>query len=168
MIGVDPAERAIAIARRHAAQQGLAIRYRVGSGEALPVSDRSMDYVVCVDVLEHVADLSRVIGEISRVLRPGGELLFDTINRTWISSLVLVGLGEYALRILPIGTHDPAKFITPPELAAQLLAYGFAFPQFAGLGPRGVNRKCDITFGALPSTSVMYMGSAIRIDADDG
>ena len=66
VIGVDPAEHAIAIARRHAAEQGLPIVYLRGSGEMLPVAAASMEFVVCVDVLEHVSDLVQVIDEIRR------------------------------------------------------------------------------------------------------
>ena len=52
--GIDPAGDAIAAARAHAAQDGLAVDYRVGIGEALPWADASFDVVTCVDVLEHV------------------------------------------------------------------------------------------------------------------
>jgi ubiquinone biosynthesis O-methyltransferase len=160
VIGIDPAEKAIAIAQRHATSQNLSIRYLVGTGEKLPVADASLDYVVCVDVLEHVVDLGQVIGEVRRVLRPGGMFLFDTINRTWLAALVVVFFGERIFRILPVGTHDPAKFIKPAELATMLVARGFTVSDFAGLGPRGLNRKLDFVFGLLPSTSIMYMGQA--------
>ena len=158
--GIDPAENAIAIAQSHAVSQNLSIEYLVGTGEILPLADGSMDYVVCVDVLEHVADLSKVIKEVRRVLKPGGLFLFDTINRTWLASLVVVFFGERIFRILPVGTHDPAKFITPGELAELLKACGFSVSDFTGLGPRGLNRKLDFVFGVLPSTMIMYMGHA--------
>ncbi|CAN5485254.1 hypothetical protein BH10PSE7_BH10PSE7_15870 [soil metagenome] len=161
--GIDPAEKALAIARRHAASRALSIKYIWGSGEALPVADQSMDYVVCVDVLEHVADLDAVICEIGRVLRPGGLFLFDTINRTWLATLVMVVLGERILRILPAGTHDPAKFIKPRELTAKLVARGFLVSDFAGLGPRGLNGRLDFVFGRLPSTAILYIGHAMRL-----
>ena len=158
--GIDPAEKAIAIAQHHADSQNLSIRYFVGMGEKLPVVDASMDYVVCVDVLEHVADLGKVISEVCRVLRPGGIFLFDTINRTWLAALVVVFFGERIFRILPVGTHDPAKFIKPEELATLLIARGFTVSNFVGLAPRGLNRKLDFVFGTLPSTSIMYLGHA--------
>ena len=120
VIGVDPSAPAIAAAKRHAEESGLAIDYHVGTGERLPVADNAVDIVVCVDVLEHVHDLDAVIGEIRRVLKPGGLFLFDTINRTWLSKLVIVTLGEIVLRLGPRGTHDPALFIRPEELRAKL------------------------------------------------
>jgi ubiquinone biosynthesis O-methyltransferase len=158
--GVDVSRAAIAIARRHAASQQLAIRYLVGSGEALPLPSASVDCVVCVDVLEHVQSLDQVLDEIRRVLRPGGIFLFDTINRTRLAWFVLIVCGERILRLLPAGTHNLAQFITPRELDTELARRGFADRQFKGLGPRGLNRRLDITFGALPGKQIMYMGSA--------
>jgi ubiquinone biosynthesis O-methyltransferase len=160
--GIDPAEKAIAIARLHASAENLGIRYMVGTGESLPLADQSMDRVVCVDVLEHVTNLNQVISEVRRVLRPDGLFLFDTINRTAIANLVVVFFGERIFRILPLGTHDHAKFIKPVELTSALRAHGFIVSQFVGLGPKGLNRKLDFVFGTLPSTSIMYMGHAQR------
>jgi ubiquinone biosynthesis O-methyltransferase len=160
--GVDPAAGAVAIAARHASSRALPIRYLVAAGENLPLPSQSMDYVVCVDVLEHVRDLPAVLSEIARVLRPGGVFLFDTINRTRLAAFVIVFLGERVLRLLPGGTHDPAKFITPNELDALLAARGFGRCNFAGLGPIRFNRKLDFVFGQLPTLSIMYMGFSRR------
>jgi 2-polyprenyl-6-hydroxyphenyl methylase/3-demethylubiquinone-9 3-methyltransferase len=160
--GVDPAAGAIAAARRHAAEGGLDIRYEVGRGEQLPFAAGTFDIVVCVDVFEHVGDLDAVLAEIARVLKPGGLLLFDTINRTWLASFVIVALAERVLRLLPRGTHDPAKFIAPGELAANLAAHGFTMSEPVGLGPTGLNRRGDIVFGPLPTTAIMYLGHARR------
>lgn len=160
VIGVDPSGPAIAIARNHAEATGLSIDYRVGAGESLPVAESSLDIVLCVDVLEHVRDLDAVIAEIRRVLKPGGLFLFDTINRNRLARLVIVTLGETVLRLLPPGTHDPALFITPAELKTKLERQNFAVAPFAGFGPCGLNRRFDLTFGALPTTSITYIGHA--------
>lgn len=160
VIGVDPSEPAIEIARSHAAASNLNIDYRVGVGENLPAESRCVDCIVCVDVLEHVDDLDGVLEEIRRVLKPGGLFLFDTVNRTLLASLVFVTFGEQILRIVPRGVHDPAKFIKPSELRTKLAQRGFEVGRFAGLGPRGLNRRLDFTFGRLPTTSVSYMGHA--------
>ena len=160
VIGVDPSEGAIRTARDHAEREGLKIDYVVGCGESIPVADHAVDIVICVDVLEHVEDLDRVLDEIRRVLVPGGVFLFDTINRTALATLVIVHLGETILGLLPRGTHDPAKFIRPSELQSKLTARGFDAGQFVGLGPRGINRRLDFTFGRLPSVQIMYLGHA--------
>ena len=77
--GIDPAKQAIAAARTHAAEEGLSVHYDIGVGEHLPYSANAFDAVVCVDVLEHVEDLDKVIAESARVLKPGGLFLFDII-----------------------------------------------------------------------------------------
>ncbi|NNU81627.1 3-demethylubiquinone-9 3-O-methyltransferase [Halovulum dunhuangense] len=159
--GIDPSEGAIEAARAHAAGEGLEIGYAVGVGEALPYEDGSFDHVVCVDVLEHVTSVERTLAEVARVLRPGGMFLYDTINRTALARLAVVSMAEDVLRLLPRGTHDPALFIRPAELHAMMRKAGLAPGPITGLGPRGLNRRGDFTFGTVPLKSVIYMGTAV-------
>ncbi|MBU1838001.1 MAG: bifunctional 2-polyprenyl-6-hydroxyphenol methylase/3-demethylubiquinol 3-O-methyltransferase UbiG [Alphaproteobacteria bacterium] len=160
--GIDPASDAIDAARDHARAGKLRIAYDVGVGEALPYDDASFDAVVCVDVLEHVADLHRVLSEIARTMRPGGLLLFDTINRNPLARLASITIAEDMLRLLPRGTHDPAMFIKPKELRAAFQGVGLVPGPITGLGPRGLNRRLDLTFGPLPTTAILYMGIACK------
>ena len=158
--GLDPAAQAIEAARSHARDEGLQIVYDVGVGEALPYDAAGFDAVVCVDVLEHVTDLHAVLAEVVRVLRPGGLFLFDTINRNPLARLATITMAEDVLRLLPRGTHDPALFIRPRELRAAMLGAGLVPGRVTGLGPRGLNRRFDLTFGPLPLTTFLYMGVA--------
>jgi 2-polyprenyl-6-hydroxyphenyl methylase / 3-demethylubiquinone-9 3-methyltransferase len=158
--GIDPAAAAIDAARIHARDGGLDIVYHTGVGEDLPYPPASFDAVVCVDVLEHVADLAKVLAEVTRTLRPGGLFLFDTINRNPIATLATITMAEDVLRLLPKGTHDPAMFIKPVELRRAMVGAGLVPGKVTGLGPRGVNRRLDLTFGPLPLTAVLYMGVA--------
>ena len=157
---IDPAAAAISAARMHAAKTGRIIDYHEGVGENLRFPAGDFDVVVCVDVLEHVDDLARVVGEVARVLRPGGLFLFDTINRNALAKFVTITLAENVLKLLPKGTHDPAKFIRPGELVAVLEKAGLAAGKFTGLGPRGITPQGDFTFGRMPTTAVIYMGTA--------
>ena len=158
--GIDPAADAIDAARAHARTEGLRIGYDVGVGEALPYDDSSFDAVVCVDVLEHVADLNKVLSEVARTLRPGGLFQFDTINRNPLARIATITIAEDVLCLLPRGTHDPAMFIKPRELRAAMQGAGLVPGVMTGLGPRGINRRFDLTFGPLPMTAVLYMGTA--------
>ena len=158
--GIDPAKDAIAAARAHAGTNGLDISYDIGVGEALPYRDAAFDAVVCVDVLEHVQDLQKVVAEVARVLRPDGLFLFDTINRNPLARLATITIAEDILRLLPRGTHDPAMFIKPKELRETLIRSELIPGPITGLGPRGINRRGDLTFGRLPMTTVIYMGTA--------
>ncbi|WP_299657894.1 bifunctional 2-polyprenyl-6-hydroxyphenol methylase/3-demethylubiquinol 3-O-methyltransferase UbiG [uncultured Tateyamaria sp.] len=160
VIGIDPAAQAIEAARSHAAKAGKDIRYDVGVGEDLTYPSDSFDAVVCVDVLEHVTDLDQVLAEVARVLRPGGTFLFDTINRNPVARFAAITIAEDIVGLLPKGTHDPDMFITPAELTAALSHAGFDIGPQTGLGPRGMNRRFDFTFGPLPSKAIIYMGIA--------
>jgi len=165
--GLDPASEAIAAAVAHAKVSGRTIKYDVGVGEALPYADESFDAVVCVDVLEHVSDLPRVLREVSRVLRPGGMFLFDTINRGFLGRFVTVTIAEGWLRLVPPGTHDPDLFIAPAMLRSALADVGLRAGSFTGLGPNGLNRRGDLCFGLWPSTSVIYLGTAKKTLSGD-
>ncbi|MFN2307702.1 MAG: bifunctional 2-polyprenyl-6-hydroxyphenol methylase/3-demethylubiquinol 3-O-methyltransferase UbiG [Paracoccaceae bacterium] len=162
--GIDPAADAIAAARAHARSSGLHIGYDVGVGESLPYDTARFDAVVCVDVLEHVTDLDKVLSEVARTLRPGGVFLFDTINRNPLARLATITIAEDVLRLLPRGTHDPSMFIKPRELRAAMQGAGLLPGAFTGLGPRGINRRLDLTFGRLPLQTVLYMGVARKPD----
>src|SRR5689334_22675300 len=120
--GVDPSKASLAAARMHAADQGLAIGYHCALGEALPFSDESFDVVYCCDVLEHVQDVRQVIEETARVLRPGGTYLYDTINRTLQSRLIVIKLLQdwRWTALMPPGLHDWKMFIRPAELRREL------------------------------------------------
>jgi 2-polyprenyl-6-hydroxyphenyl methylase/3-demethylubiquinone-9 3-methyltransferase len=166
--GIDPAAEAIDAARAHARKAGLRIGYDVGVGEALPYDSAAFDAVVCVDVLEHVTDLNKVMAEVARTLRPGGLFLFDTINRNPLARLATITIAEDLLRLLPRGTHDPAMFIKPRELRAAMEGAGLVPGAMTGLGPRGLNRRFDLTFGPLPLTTILYMGIAQKPDLNEG
>lgn len=158
--GIDPAADAIEAARTHAKERS--ITYDVGVGEALPYADGQFDAVVCVDVLEHVADLQKVLFEVTRVLKPGGMFLFDTINRNPIARLATITVAEDILKLLPKGTHDPKMFIKPAELTEGIEDAGLKVGKLTGLGPRGINMRGDLMFGQLPVKAIIYMGSAVK------
>jgi 2-polyprenyl-6-hydroxyphenyl methylase/3-demethylubiquinone-9 3-methyltransferase len=162
VLGIDPSKGSLAAARAQAERAGVPLELAEGVGESLPAPSGEADAVVCVDVLEHVKDLKQVVSELARVLRPGGVLLFDTINRNWLARAVVIHLAEDVLRITPKGTHDPKLFIKPSELSALLEVAGFEQLTLAGLGPLALNLKGDPVFTRLPFRSVMYMGHCVR------
>jgi 2-polyprenyl-6-hydroxyphenyl methylase/3-demethylubiquinone-9 3-methyltransferase len=135
--GIDPSEKSIEAARSHARQEGLAIDYRIGTGEALPFPDASFELAYCCDVLEHVDDVNRVVAEISRILQPGGIFFYDTINRTFRSKLVMIKLfQEWSwTSFMPPKLHDWRMFIKPEELTAILAGNGLKNQGLTGLKP---------------------------------
>jgi 2-polyprenyl-6-hydroxyphenyl methylase/3-demethylubiquinone-9 3-methyltransferase len=136
--GVDPSSASLVAARMHAAQGGLSIEYVEGSGEALPFEDASFGVVYCCDVLEHVDDVGKTIAEIARVLKPGGAFLFDTINRTMRSKLVMIKLMQEwdSTRCMEPNLHDWNMFIRPRELLRQIETANLRPGPVTGIAPK--------------------------------
>jgi SAM-dependent methyltransferase len=86
--GVDVAHSAIDLARANFAQQGLAGEFQVADGERLPFPDNAFDVVYAHGVVQYTADPSRLVDECRRVLKPGGEAIFQVYNRiSWLNAL---------------------------------------------------------------------------------
>ena len=79
------------------------------------------DAVVASEVIEHVDNQELFLEKCSDVLRPSGSLFLTTINKTTLSWLVAVVGAEYVVGLLPRGTHQWEKFISP-ERISELLA----------------------------------------------
>lgn len=129
VIGVDAAPENIAAAREHALGQGLAIDYRVGSVAAL---DGKYDLVASLEVVEHVTEPRDFIQGLAASLADDGLLILSTPNRTSLSRLMMIVLGEGTGRI-PKGTHDWEKFLCPEELCALLQEAGLEIIDLTGL-----------------------------------
>ncbi len=124
VVGIDPSERNIAVAQRHAAQSQLTVDYRNSSAEALAAAGETFDVVLAMEVVEHVTDLNAFIDAAAALTKPGGLLFIATLNRT-IKSFALAIVGaEYILRWLPRGTHQWDKFVTPNELEIAIAQSG--------------------------------------------
>ena len=130
---VDRSAASIAVAAQHARSSGLKIAYTPSVGERLPFSDGSFDAVLSADTLEHVDDVDLVVSEAARVLRPGGRFVYDTVNRTWKSRLLLVWLPQNVFHIAPPDTHDYARFIKPEELRSIMARHGLQHCETRGL-----------------------------------
>jgi SAM-dependent methyltransferase len=86
--GVDLAASAIDLARANFAQQGLEGAFHVADGERLPFPDNTFDLVYAHGVVQYTADPQRLVEECRRVLKPGGEAVFQVYNRiSWLNAL---------------------------------------------------------------------------------
>lgn len=156
--GIDPAAENIEAARRHAAGQDLTIDYRAILVEDLVAEGRTFDCVLCLEVVEHVPDVSAFLGTCAKLVRPGGLMILSTINRTLKAyALAIVG-AEYILRWLPVGTHQWERFVTPDELARYAEAAGLSVSTREGL----VYNPLTDAWSLSKNLDVNYMASAAR------
>jgi 2-polyprenyl-6-hydroxyphenyl methylase/3-demethylubiquinone-9 3-methyltransferase len=162
VIGFDRSQPSLRVAQAHAQEGGLSVGYVSGDAGALALADHSVDAVVCVDVLEHVPSVPRVLAECTRVLKPGGWLLFDTINRTWLARVVVVWLMEHVVGIIPRGTHDWRMFITPAEMRRHLDEAGFGDLTLRGFDVVGRRRDGALDVHFNDNTAITYIGAARR------
>lgn len=116
--GIDLGEKALGVARLHLLESGQKVDYRHIAVEDMATSHpASFDVVTCLEMLEHVPDPASVIAACARLVRPGGQVFFSTLNRNPKSYLLAVIGAEYVLGMLPKGTHDYARFLRPSELS---------------------------------------------------
>jgi len=155
--GIDLAPRVLEVARLHLHESGQKVDYREISAEALAAEMPAMfDAITCMELLEHVPDPGSVISACAALLKPGGCLFLSTLNRTPAAfALAIVG-AEYALNLLPRGTHHYAQFIRPSELAASLRGAGLELEDLSGLAYNPLMRRARI----LQSTQVNYLACA--------
>ncbi len=133
VLGLDAAADTVAAAAAHAAGQGLPLAYRVGAAEDLVAEQARFPIVTALEVIEHVTDPAAFLRLLSQLVEPGGLLFISTLNRT-LRSLAVAKLGaEYVLRLLPVGTHDWRRFVTPAELGAYGKAAGLPVADISGM-----------------------------------
>ncbi|MBN36364.1 MAG: bifunctional 3-demethylubiquinol 3-O-methyltransferase/2-polyprenyl-6-hydroxyphenol methylase [Rhodospirillaceae bacterium] len=133
MTGLDASSQAIDVARRHAENSGLTISYQNRPVEDLAHEQPQFDALVAMEIIEHVADREGFVAACCRCVRPGGLLLFSTLNRTPKSfALAIVG-AEYLLQWVPRGTHTWSKFVRPSELARDLRRNNVVVNDVSGL-----------------------------------
>lgn len=127
---VDAAAEAIAVARDHAAAQGLAIDYRSGGVEQL--AGETFDLVCSLEVVEHAADQPGFVHGLASALAPGGLMILSTPNRTALSRLAIITLAE-GTGAIPRGTHDWNRFLTPDDLTVMVEAAGLTVTDICGI-----------------------------------
>lgn len=115
--GIDMGEAPLTIAKLHALESGVSVKYQQIPVEQLAEEmPASFDVVTCLEMLEHVPDPASIIQACYKLVKPGGMVFFSTINRNPKAYAMAIIGAEYIMRMLPAGTHDYDKFIKPSEL----------------------------------------------------
>ena len=132
--GVDMADKPLAVAKLHALEAGVTVDYQQMTAETLAAQrPAAFDVVTCLEMLEHVPDPASVVAACAAMAKPGAPLFFSTLNRNPLAYITAVVGAEYVLNLLPRGTHDYAKFITPDELARMARAAGLRVERIRGM-----------------------------------
>ncbi|HSO81932.1 bifunctional 2-polyprenyl-6-hydroxyphenol methylase/3-demethylubiquinol 3-O-methyltransferase UbiG, partial [Thiocapsa sp.] len=115
--GIDMGAMPLRVAELHTLESGVEVSYRLVPVEVLAAEQPdSFDLVTCMEMLEHVPSPASIVDACARLVRPGGTVVFSTINRNPKSYLFAILGAEYVTGLLPRGTHDYARFIRPSEL----------------------------------------------------
>lgn len=115
--GIDMGEAPLSVAQLHALESEIEVEYRkVPVEELAEEQPASFDAVTCMEMLEHVPDPASVVAACAKLVKPGGQVFFSTINRNPKAWLFAIAGAEYVLKLLPKGTHEFSKFIRPAEL----------------------------------------------------
>jgi len=153
IVGADPSQSNIAVARRHAVEAGLSIDYRSTTAETLAAASETFDVVLAMEVVEHVADAGRFVDLTTRMVKPGGLMFVGTLNRTLKSFLLAILGAEYILGWIPRGTHRWNKFVTPDELNRALERNGLRCIARAGVSYNPFVNRFQLSI----ATDVSYM-----------
>jgi 2-polyprenyl-6-hydroxyphenyl methylase / 3-demethylubiquinone-9 3-methyltransferase len=141
--GIDAAPENIAVAVAHAEAQGLSIGYAC---QDVAARHDVFDLVTSMEVIEHVVDPAAFFTALASRLAVGGLLILSTPNRTILSRIGLITIGE-TIGGIPKGTHDWGKFLTPEELAPLIAAAGLVVVDQSGIGfsvARGFTLSSDM------------------------
>ena len=150
--GIDMADRPLKVAQLHLLESKLDVEYRKVEVEQLARDQpHHYDVVTCMEMLEHVPDPASAVNACAGLLAPGGWCFFSTINRNPKAYLFAIVGAEYVLKLLPRGTHDYSRFITPAELGR--------FCRAAGLSPQ---RVTGMTYNPFTRTYALGTDSSVN------
>ena len=126
---IDASEKNINVAKFHAEQMNLKINYLCATPEKL---NEQFDVILCLEIIEHVADVDLFIKSCAKLLKKDGVIFFATLNRTAKSFLFAIVGAEYILNWLPKGTHDWNKFLKPNEIISTASSYQLTLKDTVG------------------------------------
>ena len=132
--GIDLSEKPLKVAQLHLLENGQKVDYRLIAAEEIAQQQPAhFDCVTCMEMLEHVPDPASTVRAAAALAKPGGWVFFSTLNRNPKSFLLAIIGAEYVLNMLPKGTHEYRRFITPAELAAMARQAGLAVTEIIGM-----------------------------------
>jgi len=147
--GIDLGDAPLAVAKLHLKESGQKVEYRKISAEDMArEKPESFDVVTCMEMLEHVPDPASTVAACAKLVKPGGQVFFSTINRNPKSWLFAIVGAEYVLNLLPKGTHEYMKFIKPSEMERWTRHAGLTLRELIGMHYNPLTRQYRLGRGA--------------------
>ncbi len=157
--GIDLSEKALKVADLHSLESGVDVRYELIAAEELASREAGhYDVVTCMEMLEHVPDPAAIVQACATLVKPGGHVFFSTLNRNPKSYLFAIIGAEYILRLLPRGTHDYMKFITPAELSQYIRRAGLEVDALKGMTYNPLTQIYSLN----QNTDVNYLVASVK------
>jgi len=157
--GIDLSDKALKVADLHSLESGAKVRYKLIAAEAMAEAEPGQyDVVTCMEMLEHVPDPAAIVQACAALVKPGGHVFLSTLNRNPKAYLFAILGAEYVLRLLPKGTHDYDKFITPAELSQYVRSAGLEVNSMRGMGYNPLTKIYSLN----SDTSVNYLVACTR------
>ncbi|APA69735.1 bifunctional 2-polyprenyl-6-hydroxyphenol methylase/3-demethylubiquinol 3-O-methyltransferase UbiG [Janthinobacterium sp. 1_2014MBL_MicDiv] len=157
--GIDLSEKALKVADLHSLESGAKVRYKLIAAEAMADAEAGQyDVVTCMEMLEHVPHPAAIVKACATLVKPGGHVFLSTLNRNPKAYLFAILGAEYLLRLLPKGTHDYDKFITPAELSQYVRSAGLDVNSMRGMGYNPLTKIYSLN----SDTSVNYLVACTR------
>nr|XP_012144778.1 PREDICTED: hexaprenyldihydroxybenzoate methyltransferase, mitochondrial isoform X2 [Megachile rotundata]XP_012144779.1 PREDICTED: hexaprenyldihydroxybenzoate methyltransferase, mitochondrial isoform X2 [Megachile rotundata] len=126
--GIDASSELITVAKEHAALDsnisGRLNYIQTVIEDFAPTNSKVYNAVIASEVVEHVNEKELFLKCCVSTLKPDGSIFLTTLNKTLPSWLGGIIAAEYVLKLVPKGTHDWNKFISPAEMQRLLETYG--------------------------------------------
>lgn len=152
--GIDMGEAPLSVAKLHLLESGQQVEYlKITTEELAEQRAGEYDIVTCLEMLEHVPDPSLIVAACAKLVKPGGDVYFSTINRNPKAWLFAIVGAEYVLNLLPRGTHEYDKLIKPSELSTYARNASLELQRMTGLHYNPITKHYKLA----PGVDVNYM-----------
>lgn len=164
VVGIDLAPHSIELARTNFAQRGLTGEFHVMNGEQMTFADGAFDLVYCHTVLHFTPEPARMVREIHRVLRPGGQAILMTVNRrSWLNvmhRLLKVEIDHLGAPVFHQYTKEGFRQLLKPFADTRIICERFpvATKVHAGWKARFYNDLFVGSFNRMPRSWVAWSG----------
>eukprot|EP01135_Chromosphaera_perkinsii_P008729 Nk52_evm62s1444 gene=Nk52_evmTU62s1444 len=142
VLGIDASWENIRVANLHKSTSTMnlnTLKYEAVTAESLVKEGvvEAFDVIFASEVIEHVVNPLTFVQTLGKLLKPGGLLFMSTMNRTPKAFALTIAAAEYVFKIVPKGTHEYSKYVTPGEMVLAVESCN----QDDGKGPQ-MNVEC--------------------------